>query len=694
MAEEPTTKTFVEPVTGDDAQAKEQTALRPEQTAQLDQQLDLPVLHNETPLLDPTATPGPAAPANPVRRVAGKVRRRVTRLTRAMVRVEMTTWDSATVSWRIPPRHRTYQLGVPEKSCRLAAQSVHIRVPDLAALTRLATSGLLTGSTFGLSVTIANCPRWLRGGNRSIRTLWATTSQTWKVHKTAQGTSSTATLTWSRKRPLDRALADLMSLHSREHGWPQTCGPVYAEDRHAFARSATTWPRAYLVERSPYDSQEPLGPYSPPPAQAPIHDASWPLVTTTANPYHRELVGLPATYTARIVADPNRTGISNSAQALVIQDAQGVPVLTLDSHRSPEAQINPGQAQDNWQKFATLQLPDDLPATWTQDRFLTLAVRGLAACGMILRCANPQVRQGLQAQGLLVEDTTLSTPATLEMASPGEILGGYVRSVASSRAAIISSDALLRVSPLAGLYGTSTATGDPLVALPTISITASSKRADDIPSCLEYLAAQTYPAYEIVLGTHGYTLPAELVTQWEEKLQAKGVPLRVVALPQQLSFGQVLGRLATLADGELITKVDDDDHYGPHHLTDLMLAYRVSGVDMVAKSSRFTYFTDHDFTIDRTWGAREAFDGTPAGGTIMITRSALTEIGGWSPSVRHVDTDLIARARAYAIPRYRTHSLGYVYVRRASGHTWAANHDDLLAQGQHRYEGLPTELLG
>ena len=115
---------------------------------------------------------------------------------------------------------------------------------------------------------------------------------------------------------------------------------------------------------------------------------------------------------------------------------------------------------------------------------------------------------------------------------------------------------------------------------------------------------------------------------------------------------------------------------------------------MVAKSSRFTYFTDHDFTIDRTWGAKEAFDGTPAGGTMMITRSALTQIGGWSPSVRHVDTDLIARARAYGLPRYRTQSLGYVYVRRSSGHTWAADHDDLLAQGQHRYNGLPPELLG
>lgn len=633
--------------------------------------------------------------------LARSLKRRAMRLARARVDVVMTTWDSLTVIWKIPPRHRSYWLGVPEKSCRLSAQRVHISVPDLAALTRLATSGVLTGSTFCLSVTVQDVPRWLRGGNRSVRTLWATTSQSWRVQPgpTPGCTSTTATLTWARKRPLDRALSDLLSLHTREQAWPQTGGQIYGEDRHAFARGATTWPRAYLVERSPYDSGELLGPYSSPPAQAPVSFASWPLVTTVANPYHRELAGLPATYAARVVPDASQRRGGPAASCLEVIATNGETAVRLDPHRSPEAQISPGNASDTWVKFATLELPNDWPvaASWAdsqpQQRFLSLALRGLAACGMILRCPNPAVREALRSQGLLVEDTTLITPSSLEVASPAEILGGYARSVASSRAALISSDALLRVSPLAGLYGTPAAL-NPLVQLPRISITASSKRADDLPTCLEYLAAQNYPAFEIVLGTHGYTLPGDFIEAWQEKLAARHVQLRVVAMPEQLSFGQVLGQLATLADAELITKVDDDDHYGPHHLTDLLLAHRFSGADMVAKSSRFTYFTDHDFTIDRTWGAKEAFDGTPAGGTMMITRSALTQIGGWSPSVRHVDSDLIARARAYGLPRYRTQSLGYVYVRRSSGHTWAADHDDLLAQGQHRYNGLPPELLG
>jgi GT2 family glycosyltransferase len=245
----------------------------------------------------------------------------------------------------------------------------------------------------------------------------------------------------------------------------------------------------------------------------------------------------------------------------------------------------------------------------------------------------------------------------------------------------VSGDAVLRRTALAGAAG---------LTLPSVSIVVSSKRVDDLEVCLGYLAAQTYPAFEVVLGTHGYAADDATVARWA---QTVGVPLRVVAVPAERTLGEALGALSRAADGEYVAKVDDDDHYGPQHLTDLVLAARTSGAALVAKAARFVHFPDFGFTIDRRWGAPEAFDVTVAGGTTLIPRGALLEAGGWSTSPRHVDTDLVRRIRAAGGLTYRTHALEYVYVRRSAGHTWAADQTTLLAQGEERFPGLPSRLL-
>jgi hypothetical protein len=245
----------------------------------------------------------------------------------------------------------------------------------------------------------------------------------------------------------------------------------------------------------------------------------------------------------------------------------------------------------------------------------------------------------------------------------------------------IHGDALLRRTAL---------TGDGALPLPTVSVVLSSRRPDDIEACLGYLATQTYPAWEVVLGMHGYDVPPATVERWRALVPA---PLRVLALPAEMTFGMVLGRLSRIADGELLTKVDDDDRYGARHLTDLVVAWHTSGADVVAKGSRFVYFPEADETMDRQWTAPEQFQVTPAGGTLMLARGTLAEFGGWSHSPKHVDTDLLIRLKAAGGLVYRTHGLEYVYVRRATGHTWHTELDSLREQGERIYEGLPAGVL-
>jgi hypothetical protein len=298
-------------------------------------------------------------------------------------------------------------------------------------------------------------------------------------------------------------------------------------------------------------------------------------------------------------------------------------------------------------------------------------VRELSAYGMVFAATDPAVRAALDAAGAV----TVSDPKEVDD------LHGYALSVEASRRAAIAGDAALRRTALSG---------EGALPLPAVSAVLSSMRPDHVESCLGYLAAQTYPALEVLVGLHGYEVSPETEERWRTLLP---FPLRVTTFPAELTFGAVLGRLSRMADGELLTKVDDDDRYGAQHVTDLVIAWHTTGADLAAKGSRFVHLPERDETIDRAWAAPELFNVTPAGGTLLLARSTLQQVGGWSHAPRHVDTDLLNRIKAAGGLVYRTHALEYVYVRRTEGHTWVTELEEIVAQAERVYPGLPPEII-
>jgi hypothetical protein len=377
--------------------------------------------------------------------------------------------------------------------------------------------------------------------------------------------------------------------------------------------------------------------------------------TAAANPIGRTLVGAAARY--RLLP---------GAESLVPQGsdgrADGRPPVRLDGPGGVAAAVARGELT----KYAVVEVD-----AHGGDAAAVDELRTLAACGVVFASADETVRARLTDAGLVV------------VREPAEVndLRGYALSVAASRRAAIHGDPVLRRTALAP--------GGALPA-PAVSVVVSSKRPHDIEACLGYLAGQTYPTWEVVLGLHGYDVSESTRDRWRSLVTA---PLRVLSLPVDLTFGAVLGRLSRVADGELLTKVDDDDRYGAQHLTDLVVAWHTSGADVAAKGSRFVYFPEAEETIDRGWTAPELFGVTPAGGTMLFSRGTLAEVGGWSHAPRHVDTDLLARVRAAGGVVFRTHGLEYVYVRRSAGHTWHTDLDDLRAQGERVYPGLPEGIL-
>ncbi len=153
----------------------------------------------------------------------------------------------------------------------------------------------------------------------------------------------------------------------------------------------------------------------------------------------------------------------------------------------------------------------------------------------------------------------------------------------------------------------------------------------------------------------------------------------ISSCPPDTLFGDVLDAAAQAAGGDVVMKMDDDDWYAPDVVADLLLARGFSGAELVGMPDDLYYLEPSDETV-RLGQPSEVYRQFVAGGTLMLDRGLLHEVGGFRSVRRHVDAELIAAVRAAGGATYRTHGLGYVLRRTDGGHTWQADLDDLRAR--------------
>ena len=142
------------------------------------------------------------------------------------------------------------------------------------------------------------------------------------------------------------------------------------------------------------------------------------------------------------------------------------------------------------------------------------------------------------------------------------------------------------------------------------------------------------------------------------------------------------------ADGELITKMDDDDYYGANHIWDLVLARMYSGAQVVGKALDWIYLEGEDTTVFRPTYAAEKYSFFIAGGTILISRADLDGVGGWRPVTKSIDRALLETVKQAGGLIYRTHGLGYIYVRHLASHTAIVDDEHFLTKTQQTWAGL------
>ena len=205
----------------------------------------------------------------------------------------------------------------------------------------------------------------------------------------------------------------------------------------------------------------------------------------------------------------------------------------------------------------------------------------------------------------------------------------------------------------------------PPATRPSVSIVMATKRPEMLDHALTQVAQQRGVEHlEVVLAPHGF-----------DPGPVSGV--QVLPQPESMVFGDVLNAAVAAAGGDLVLKMDDDDWYAPDFVADLLRARDYSGADLVGTADEFYYLAERDLTVQRRHPG-EFYTQWVAGGTLLLSRALLLEVGGFAPVPRHVDRHLLDALLAVGSTIYRTHGLGYVLRRNSDGHTYDADLDKIL----------------
>jgi Glycosyl transferase family 2 len=217
---------------------------------------------------------------------------------------------------------------------------------------------------------------------------------------------------------------------------------------------------------------------------------------------------------------------------------------------------------------------------------------------------------------------------------------------------------------------------------PLVSVIFATRRQEWLEHGMSQIARQTYEPREVVAALHGDGFSPDVESRVRE---LAGAPVKIVRVDEELTLGDALNAGVAVAEGEVVTKMDDDDYYNTDHLWDLILALEYSGADLVGKAAEFVYLEDIDVTIRQITSDAET---RLAGGGMMVRRAPLVELDGWPLRTRGEDLALIRRFLNNGRGIHRIPPHGYILNRHGRGHTWRPAVDYFLFRSERQWRGL------
>lgn len=226
------------------------------------------------------------------------------------------------------------------------------------------------------------------------------------------------------------------------------------------------------------------------------------------------------------------------------------------------------------------------------------------------------------------------------------------------------------------------------LALPTASALVSTIRPHQLEHVFATVGSQVGVDLELVLLTHGFEADS---AQLQELADLYGVRrFQALSAPREVTLGQCLNLCVGAASGDVLTKMDDDDYYGPNYLLDLLHALEFSKAEVVGKLAHHMHFASTKATVLRMPQMEHTYTRIVMGPTITARREVF-EAHPFEPLNRGEDTAFLRSVTTAGGSIYSADRFNFCQMRSAKGHTWDVADDELAASGEIKFFGNPKE---
>jgi hypothetical protein len=215
-------------------------------------------------------------------------------------------------------------------------------------------------------------------------------------------------------------------------------------------------------------------------------------------------------------------------------------------------------------------------------------------------------------------------------------------------------------------------------AEPTVSVLLCTNRPHQLEHALTTIASQVRVTPEVVLLCHGFDPEAHGVGTLVDTLGLASV--KILTANAEVSLGECLNRAVRASAGDVLTKMDDDDFYGPHYLSDQLHALRYSRADIVGKQAHYMYVESRDATLLRFGHREHRWTDFVMGPTIMGRREVFERVPFESRTTGE-DSAFLAAATDAGFRIYSSDRFNFRQYRGTGEHTWSVSDAGVLASG-------------
>lgn len=213
---------------------------------------------------------------------------------------------------------------------------------------------------------------------------------------------------------------------------------------------------------------------------------------------------------------------------------------------------------------------------------------------------------------------------------------------------------------------------------PSVSAILCSNRPQNLPSAIQTIGSQVGVDLELVIVSHG--------TESEERslrdmAEAYGLArVQVIFAPVEWTLGECLNAGVAASHGDVITKMDDDDWYGPNYLRDQLAIMRATGADIVGKQASYMYVESYDSTLLRFAEREHRWTDVILGPTLMARRAVFTD-NPFEARTTGEDSAFLRSALGKGYSVYASDRFNFRQYRGGHDHTWSVQDQHIMSTG-------------